>query len=65
MLSVHLVLSTVTETSCLRIPESQEENMVKHNEAWTTTEALSIDTLLAAALERSLVGNQSDLVEER
>jgi hypothetical protein len=26
-----LVLSTVPETGCLRIPESQEENMVEHN----------------------------------
>jgi hypothetical protein len=65
MLLVHPVLSTVPETCCLRIPESQEENVVEHNQARDTTEALSLDSHLAAALERSFVGNQSDMVEER
>jgi hypothetical protein len=65
MLSVHLVLSTAPETCCLRIPESQEENVMEHNQARNTTEASSLDSHLAAALERSFVGNQSDMVEER
>jgi hypothetical protein len=60
-----LVLSTVPETRCLRIPESQEENVVEHNQTRTTIEASSVDSRLAAALERSFVGNHSDLVEER
>jgi hypothetical protein len=38
MLSVHLVLSTVPETRCLRIPKLQEEHVVKRHNARTINE---------------------------
>jgi len=33
MLSVHLALPIVPETRCLRIPESQEQNVVEQSQA--------------------------------
>jgi len=35
LLSVHLVLSTVGQTRCSRIPELREENAAERHHAWT------------------------------
>jgi hypothetical protein len=70
MLLARLVLSTVPETRCSRIPELQEENVVEHRHVWTIHETQPADPHLATALEKRFVGNrgkqtQSDVVDER
>jgi len=38
ILLVHLILSIVLETQCLRIFEQQQENVIEHHYAWTINE---------------------------
>jgi hypothetical protein len=57
MLLVHLLLSIVPETRYSRIPELQEDNVVKDCHASTTKKSQSVDPRLATAMEASFVGN--------
>jgi hypothetical protein len=56
MLLVHLLLFIVPETHS-RIPELQEDNVVKDCHATSTNKFQSADSHLATAMEASFVGN--------
>jgi len=57
MLLVHLLLSIVPETRYARIPELQEDNVVKDCHASTINKFQSAGPCLATAMEASCVGN--------